>query len=74
MRTLGLASYPLYLFHGPLLMLAGSWIMRTNAITDWRITWALLSVLGLTSGVLLGWFLERPVMNWRSALLKRMKG
>jgi peptidoglycan/LPS O-acetylase OafA/YrhL len=71
--TLGLSSYPLYLFHGPLLMLAGSVILRSNAIADWRITWALLTTLGLVSGVLLGWFLERPVMNWRAAALRRLK-
>jgi peptidoglycan/LPS O-acetylase OafA/YrhL len=71
--TLGLASYPLYLFHGPILMLAGSWVLRTGAITDWRLTWALLVALGLVSGVALGWLLERPVMAWRAGMLRRLK-
>jgi peptidoglycan/LPS O-acetylase OafA/YrhL len=71
--TLGLSSYPMYLFHGPLLMLAGSWIMRTGVITDWRVTWAVLIALGLTSGAALGWLLEKPTMAWRAALLRGMK-
>jgi peptidoglycan/LPS O-acetylase OafA/YrhL len=72
--TLGLASYPLYLFHGPILMLAGSWIMRTGPISDWRLTWGLLVALGLTSGAALGWLLERPVMDWRARWLRSRNG
>ncbi len=68
--TLGLASYPVYLFHGPMLMLVGSWVMRSGAIADWRVTCLLLLGLGLASGPPLGWFLERPVMEWRGMLLK----
>ena len=30
MSTLGLASYPVYLFHGPLLMFVGSWIYEVG--------------------------------------------
>jgi len=71
--TLGLSSYPAYLFHGPLLMLVGSWVMRSGAVADWRATWALLVGVGLVSGALMGWFLERPVMAWRAAMLRRWK-
>jgi peptidoglycan/LPS O-acetylase OafA/YrhL len=69
--TLGLSSYPMYLFHGPLLMLLGSWVVRSGAVSDWRATWALLVAAGLSSGLALGWLLERPVMRWRAALLRR---
>src|SRR5262249_55214973 len=71
--TLGLASYPTYLFHGPILMLAGSLILRYRLVADWRITWALLFVLGTVSGTALGWLLERPVMSWRANLLRSLR-
>lgn len=69
--TLGLSSYPMYLFHGPLLMLVGSWVMRTGAVADWRATWLLLVAVGWVSGAALGWLLERPTMAWRAAILRR---
>jgi peptidoglycan/LPS O-acetylase OafA/YrhL len=72
-ETLGLTSYPMYLFHGPLMMLAGSCVMRWGLIGDWRITWAVLVALGLGSGVVLGRFVEAPVMAWRAACLRRLK-
>ena len=71
--TLGLASYPTYLFHGPLLMLVGSWLIRWGGISDWRLTFALLLTVGLAAGPPLGWLLERPVMGWRAAMLRRWK-
>jgi peptidoglycan/LPS O-acetylase OafA/YrhL len=70
---LGLTSYPMYLFHGPLMMLTGSWIMRSGVVTDWRITWFILTAVGLTCGVLGAWLLERPVMAWRAAFLRRLR-
>lgn len=72
--TLGLASYPTYLFHGPLLMLVGSWVIRSGAIADWRVTCLLLLAVGLASGPPLGWFLERPVMARRAAILRAWYG
>ncbi len=71
--ALGLASYPMYLFHGQVGMLIGSWILRTGAISDWRITWAIILVAGLVSGAALGWWVERPVMTWRAGMLRRMR-
>jgi peptidoglycan/LPS O-acetylase OafA/YrhL len=72
-RTLGLASYPTYLFHGPILMLTGSAILRWQLISDWRVTWLLLWSVGIGSGVLLGQLAERPIMAWRAGYLKRLK-
>ena len=70
---LGLTSYPMYLFHGPLMMLTGSWIMRSGIVADWRITWAVLTGVGLACGVVGAWLLERPVMAWRAGYLKRLR-
>jgi peptidoglycan/LPS O-acetylase OafA/YrhL len=70
---LGLTSYPMYLFHAPLMMLVGSWIMRSGAVADWRVTWVLLTAVGLTCGALGAWLLERPVMAWRAGYLKRLR-
>lgn len=72
-ETLGLMSYPMYLFHGPLMVLVGSWIIRTRATTDWRVTFAVLTLVGLISGVVLGRLVERPLMSRRAAWLKRRK-
>jgi peptidoglycan/LPS O-acetylase OafA/YrhL len=71
-EMLGLASYPTYLFHGPLLMLVGSAILRWRLVTDWRVTWAILVLVGLSSGIALGYLAERPIMRWRAALLRRI--
>ncbi len=72
-RILGLASYPTYVFHGPLLMLVASLIVRWDLIADWRITWLVLVVIGITSGTALGLLVERPIMAWRAAWLKSFK-
>jgi peptidoglycan/LPS O-acetylase OafA/YrhL len=72
-ESLGLMSYPMYLFHGPLMMLAGSWILRSRVTTDWRVTFVLLTVVGLASGVVLGWLVEKPLMARRAAWLKQRK-
>lgn len=70
-HLLGLSSYPTYLFHGPIVMLAGSAILRWNLISDWRLTWMILTSVGIGSGILLGHFAERPIMAWRAGYLKR---
>jgi peptidoglycan/LPS O-acetylase OafA/YrhL len=69
---LGLASYPMYLFHGPLLMLIGSALMRRGSVADWRITWLILVLAGVCSGVVMGYLVERPIMRWRAAFLRRL--
>jgi peptidoglycan/LPS O-acetylase OafA/YrhL len=72
-RALGLASYPTYLFHGPIVMLMGSAILRWHLISDWRVTWLVLCSVGIGSGILLGQLAERPLMAWRAGYLKRLK-
>jgi len=73
-RTLGLASYPTYLFHGPLVMWLGSLMLRAGWTDhDWRITWIVLSAVGIASGLILGHVAERPLMTWRAGLLRRLK-
>ena len=69
----GLASYPTYLFHGPIVMLVGSAILRWHLINDWRLTWVILTTTGIGTGLLLGNFAERPIMRWRTGYLKQLK-
>jgi peptidoglycan/LPS O-acetylase OafA/YrhL len=70
-HLLGLSSYPTYLFHGPIVMLVGSTILRWNLVSDWRVTWLILTCVGIGSGILLGHFAERPIMAWRAGYLAR---
>jgi peptidoglycan/LPS O-acetylase OafA/YrhL len=72
-RLLGLSSYPTYLFHGPIVMLTGSVLMRWRLVDDWRITCAILAAVGISSGVVLGHVAERPLMTWRAGYLKRLR-
>jgi peptidoglycan/LPS O-acetylase OafA/YrhL len=70
---LGLASYPTYLFHGPILVLTGAAILHWKLHLDWRLIWALSSSIAILIGVVLGYLAERPIMAWRASLLKRFK-
>jgi peptidoglycan/LPS O-acetylase OafA/YrhL len=72
-EILGQWSSPTYLFHGPFLMLISSVIVRWDLITDWRITWAILFLTGTSSGVALGYLLERPILGWRKSFLQRFE-
>ena len=72
-RFVGLASYPTYLFHGPILLGEAALIRHFGLIADWRVTWCVLVVSGVGVGSALGWWLERPVMRWRAGLLARWK-
>jgi peptidoglycan/LPS O-acetylase OafA/YrhL len=72
-HVLGLASYPTYLFHCPVIMLIGSAALRWGILSDTWTMWALLTAVGIGSGILLGFVLERPIMAWRGAMLRRMK-
>jgi len=72
-RLLGLASYPTYLFHGGMIVLSGSLIIRFHLSNDWRLTWAILTSVGIGSGILLGLVLEKPIMAWRATFLQKLK-
>lgn len=69
-RLFGLTSYPMYLFHGPFLMLVGSAILRWHLILDWRVTWGVLAVLGIAMGLVLGVAVEQPLLAWRETFLR----
>ena len=45
-----------YLFHGPIVMLTGSAILRWNLVGDWRLTWVILTGVGIGSGIAPGPF------------------
>jgi peptidoglycan/LPS O-acetylase OafA/YrhL len=72
-RIVGLASYPTYLFHGPILLLLAAVISHWDLVSDWRVTYAILVGSGIGVGLILGWGAERPIMAWRAGLLKRLK-
>ena len=73
-RALGLASYPTYVFHGPFIMWLASALTRAGWLAgDWRLTWAILSAVGIGSGLVLGYVAERPLMAWRAGMLRRLK-
>ncbi len=71
-EMLALASYPTYLFHGPLLMLIGSIILRFDLVSDWRVTWFILASAGISAGIALGYLAERPTLRSRTAYLRRL--
>jgi len=72
-RFLGLASYPTYLFHAPLLVLLSTMMTRTGWDGDWRYNWLVLTVASLAVGAALGWWVERPLMHWRAGFLARVR-
>jgi peptidoglycan/LPS O-acetylase OafA/YrhL len=72
-RIVGLASYPTYLFHAPVLLLLATVISHWNLVSDWRVTYAILLTSGIGVGLVLGLVAERPIMAWRAGFLKRLK-
>lgn len=71
---LGLSSYPTYLFHGPLIVLLGSALLRGElSISSCFLTWVVLTAAGIASGILLGFVAERPIMEWRLQFLRRLR-
>jgi len=72
-EVVGLASYPTYLFHGPILLLWAAAVSEWGLIADWRLTWCLMVASGIGSGLALGWLAERPIMAWRAGFLRGLK-
>jgi peptidoglycan/LPS O-acetylase OafA/YrhL len=70
---LGLSSYPTYLFHGPILMLLGSLILRVAPGASWWSIWASTTVVAILAGIALGYLAEQPLMRWRAGLLARLR-
>ncbi|AGA24616.1 putative acyltransferase [Singulisphaera acidiphila DSM 18658] len=69
----GLSSYPMYLFHGPIILLVGALLPRLGLLIDWRLTWAIASISGILVGLVLGIVVERPIMAWRAGFLRRLR-
>jgi len=72
-EVFGLASYPTYLFHAPILLLWATAVSEWGVSSDWRMTWALMVASGIGAGLAIGWLAERPIMAWRSGFLRRLK-
>ena len=72
-RVVGQASYPTYLFHGPVLILISSAVARWGLIVDWRASWLVMVASGIGFGLFLGSNVERPIMHWRAGYLARLK-
>jgi peptidoglycan/LPS O-acetylase OafA/YrhL len=72
-KVLGLASYPTYLFHGPVIMLTGAVLIRWHLDWDWRLTWLVLIGAGTATGIAFGHFAEAPIMAWRARWLERVR-
>ena len=47
--------------------------MRWKFVSDWRLTWLILVIVGISAGIALGYLAERPIMNWRASFLSRFR-
>ena len=72
-EVVGLASYPTYLFHAPILLTLVSVLAWSGQNVPWWATWMVLVSTGIGVGTVLGWTVERPLMTRRAAFLKRWK-
>jgi peptidoglycan/LPS O-acetylase OafA/YrhL len=72
-RFAGLSSYPTYLFHFTFMWLLAEAMDRWNLVGHWSTMMGVLVVSSLALGGLLGWYLERPIMRWRSGFLARLE-
>ena len=72
-RFAGLSSYPTYLFHFTFMWLLAEAMDRWNLVGHWSTMMGVLVVSSIVLGGLLGWYLERPIMRWRSGFLARLE-
>jgi peptidoglycan/LPS O-acetylase OafA/YrhL len=72
-QALGLASYPTYLLHGPVLQGVGAAFHAAGARPSWRLYWPLATSLSIGLGWGVGLWIERPFLAWRAGLLASLK-
>jgi peptidoglycan/LPS O-acetylase OafA/YrhL len=69
----GLASYPTYLLHGPILLMMGSVAKNNGVASPWWLVWLVGTFTAIGIGLILGYVAERPIMAWRAGYLQRLK-
>jgi len=72
-QALGLASYPTYLLHGPVLQGVGAAFHAAGMRPAWQLYWPLATGLSIGLGWGVGLSIERPFLAWRAGLLARLK-
>lgn len=71
-EALGLASYPVYLFHGPILLMFGAAVKYLGASPTWWAAWFLSAATATALCMPMGGLLERPTLAWRAGVLRRL--
>ncbi|APW61671.1 acyltransferase family protein [Paludisphaera borealis] len=69
---LALVSYPVYLFHGPVLLAFGAAVEWTDAAAPLWLLYPAGTVIGVGCCLPLGRLAERPLLAWRAGVLKRL--
>lgn len=72
-ELLGLASYPMYLFHGPILLSFGAGVRALGMSPPWWAAWALSVATAVLICLPMGPLLEAPILAWRAGVLRRLK-
>jgi peptidoglycan/LPS O-acetylase OafA/YrhL len=70
---LGLVSYPVYLFHGPVLLAFGAVVEWSGAAAPLWLLYPAGTVIGIGCCLPLGRLAERPLLAWRAGVLKRLR-
>ena len=68
-QLLGDLSFPLYLFHGPVLILASSLVLYAGVDMPPFVFWGILVASGLLIGFVPGMVLERRILRWRRTIV-----
>lgn len=72
-ELLGLSSYPVYLFHGPILLVSGAVVRASGMAPPWWAVWAFSVATAVALCLPMGPLLEAPILAWRAGVLKRLK-